>query len=50
MTELIFILIYTAGCTLSMMAGYILGNYKATGKGEETRRWWMTRQIKRERK
>ena len=50
MTALTFILIYAAGCILSMMAGYTLGNYKATAKGEETRRWWMNRQIKRERK
>jgi hypothetical protein len=50
MTELTFILIYAAGCILSMMAGYTLGNYTATTKGEETRRWWMNRQNRRERK
>ena len=49
MEPLTFALIYAAGCILSMMAGYTLGNMKANSENEKSRRWWMNRQLRRER-
>ena len=50
MTPITFLLIYGTGIFLSFIAGYLIGNIKATCEAEQTRRWWMNRQIKRERK
>jgi hypothetical protein len=37
-------------CTLcAFIAGYLIGNLKAHSETEKSRRWWMNRQIRRER-
>lgn len=50
MEPLTFLAFFIVTCGFSFAAGYILGNLKATCEAEQTRKWWMNRQIKRERR
>jgi hypothetical protein len=45
-----FLILFAVCCTSAFAGGYVLGNLKATCESEQTRRWWMNRQIKRERR
>jgi len=50
MEPLTFIAIFATCMICSFIGGYLIGNIKATCEAEQTRRWWMNRQIKRERR
>jgi len=45
-----FLILFAVCITSAFVGGYVLGNLKATCEMEQTRRWWMNRQIRRERK
>jgi hypothetical protein len=44
-----FLILFVVCITSAFVGGYVLGNLKATCQAEQTRRWWMNRQIRRER-
>jgi len=50
MEPITFLTIFATCMICSFIGGYLLGNIKATCEAEQTRRWWMNRQIKRERR
>jgi hypothetical protein len=46
MEPLTFLALF-ATCTIcAFIAGYLIGNLKATCQAEQTRRWWMNRQMR----
>jgi len=49
MEPLTFAILFAVCITSAFVGGYVLGNLKATCQAEQTRRWWMNRQIRRER-
>jgi len=49
MEPLTFLALFATCTTCAFIAGYLIGNMKATCQAEQTRRWWMNRQIRRER-
>lgn len=44
MNSLEFLILFAVCSLLSFVAGYILGNAKATTRAEEMRRWWRERE------
>jgi hypothetical protein len=44
-----FLILFAVCCTSAFAGGYVLGNMKAHSETEKSRRWWMHRQIRRER-
>jgi hypothetical protein len=50
MEPLTFLALFGTCTCCAFIAGYLIGNIKATCESEQTRRWWMNRQIKRERR
>jgi hypothetical protein len=50
MEPLTFLALFGVCTCCAFIAGYLIGNIKATCESEQTRRWWMNRQIKRERR
>ncbi len=50
MEPLTFLALFGICTCCAFIAGYLIGNIKATCELEQTRKWWMNRQIKRERR
>lgn len=50
MEPLTFLALFITCTISSFVAGFTFGNMKATCEAEQTRRWWMNRQIRRERR
>jgi hypothetical protein len=50
MEPLTFLALFGICTCCAFIAGYLIGNIKATCESEQARRWWMNRQIKRERR
>jgi len=44
-----FLILFAVCCTSAFAGGYVLGNLKSHSEAEKSRRWWMNRQIRRER-
>jgi hypothetical protein len=45
-----FLILFAVCISSAFAGGYVLGNIKAICEMEQTRKWWMNRQIKRERR
>ena len=50
MEPITFLALFGICTCCAFIAGYLVGNIKATFELEQTRKWWMNRQIKRERR